>query len=200
MTAPTSQPTDERLRRSVMESLWRFEPIRALGTDTLKVEVRDGIVRLDGLVSSEAHKLAASNLVRHVPGVKDVVNRLVSDEELEQQIAESLAANRSTRQHRIVVNVVRGIAGLYGVVPTEDDAESVRAVAAAVPGVRGVESRLRVVPLGAPVVLAWQCSVEGRPLAKPSDQLAPAGAGAADPVPGRSGPAPSAVAGAETTR
>ena len=173
MNVNVEDPGDEMLARSVRAALWRYEPIRALDLDSLQVEARDGIVVLRGIVASEAHSFAAAQLARGVPGVKEVVNQLTTDEALERRIAVALASNPAVRRHRTAVNVVGGVAYLYGVVPTEEDAEAIRRVAADVAGIVGVESRLRVVPPGTPVVLAWQASVEGRPLPKPEESVSP---------------------------
>lgn len=164
MTGPNRDPAAEKLRRAVIGALWRSEPIRALDLATLQVEVLGSTVVLRGLVASEAHKYAAGQLAGGVLGVGKVINELVTDEELERRVAVALASNNASREHRIAVRVAGGIASLYGSAPTREIAEAVRGVAAAVPRVLGIESKLHIVPPGAPVILAWQRSVEGRPL------------------------------------
>lgn len=177
MNVHVEDPGDEMLARSVRDALWRSEPIRALDLDSLQVEARDGIVVLRGIVASEAHSFAAVQLARGVPGVKEVVNQLRTDEDLERRIAVALASDPAARRHRTAVNVVGGVAYLYGVVPTEEEAEAIRKVAANVAGLVGVESRLQVVPPGTRVVLAWQGSVEGRPLPHRGEGTSPGEAG-----------------------
>lgn len=177
MNVHVEDPGDEMLARSVRDALWRSEPIRALDLDSLQVEARDGIVVIRGIVASEAHSFAAVQLARGVPGVKEVVNQLRTDEDLERRIAVALASDPAARRHRTAVNVVGGVAYLYGVVPTEEEAEAIRKVAANVAGLVGVESRLQVVPPGTRVVLAWQGSVEGRPLPHRGEGTSPGEAG-----------------------
>lgn len=190
MTGAKKEPADERLTHAVKSALWRSEPIRALDLDTIHVVARGGTVVLRGLVASDAHKHAAAQLARGVPGVADVVNELVTDVELERHVALALASDRTTRGQRISVKVAGGVASLYGAVPAPAVAEQARRVALGVPGLIGVESHLRVVPPGDTVILAWQHSVEGRPQRPqtpvqqreapdgPSDRAAPA-----DPAP-----------------
>lgn len=143
MDAPMENPDDEKVSRAVRDALWRSEPIRALDMDSLRVRARDGIVVLQGIVASETHKFAAGQLARGVAGVKEVINSLTSDEELERRIAAAVASKEATRKHRITVNVIGGVAALYGTVPSAEDVEAIRRVALAVPEVVGVESRLQ---------------------------------------------------------
>lgn len=187
MSSPVPRPADERLRREVQDALQRSEPIRALDMRTISVEAREGVVVMRGIVASETHRFVAEQLARRVPRVKEVVNELATDEGLERSIGSALASRGLTRKHRIAVNVVGGVASLYGAVPSEEDAEAVRAAACAVQGVLGVESRLQVVPPGTTVVLAWQSSIEGRPLPLTKD-------GSAEQKPGGAGePSPRAI-------
>lgn len=164
MSDPIKDPVDDRLSRSVMDALWRSEPIRARDLRSLEVVARGGTVLLRGVVATEAHKYAAAQLARAVPGVVSVTNELLTDDNLERSIAVALALNSATRQHRIAVRVASGVASLYGAVPSAEIADGARAAAGAVNGVRQVESRLQVVPSGKNVVLAWQNSIEGRPV------------------------------------
>lgn len=169
MTPPTEAPADSRLRRSVFEAISRYGPIRAMDLDTMSVEAHQGVVTLRGLVASEASRAVAERLARGVRGTKEVVNQLLTDRGLERGIGAALAADPRTHRLRIAVNVLGGVAGLYGAVPTREDEKAVRSVALAVPGVIGVESKLHLVPPGDRVVLAWQNSLEGRPLPPPAD-------------------------------
>ncbi len=165
MSGLTEGPMDMKLARAVTEALWRSEPIRAMDLDRIQVLARGGVVVLRGIVASQAHSFVAAQLARRVPGVKDVVNELVTDEQLERRVALSLAATERTRDLRLAVNAERGVVTLYGAASNLLDAELARSIAVAVPGVVGVESRIRVLPPGEPVVLAWQNSLEGRPRA-----------------------------------
>ncbi len=198
MTEPTKDPADERLSRSVMDALWRSEPIRSLDLGSLQVVARGRTVVLRGLVATEAHKYAAARLANGVPGVGEVVNELVTDHDLERSVALALASDETTRHHRIVVRVVGGVASLYGAVPDAGTAERVRNVAIAVPGLVGVESKLQIVPPGTPVILSWQHSVEGRPLPTPQSPDAAEPGVAAQPEPEKPATSPT-VAGMEGT-
>ena len=186
-------PSDERLARAVKDAMWRSEPIRATDLGRLQVEAHAGVVKLRGLVASEAHRIEAAQLARRVPGVKDVVNELVTDEGLKARVAVALASDETTRSHRIAVNVLRGVAGIYGAVPDEATAEAAREVALRVPGVAAVENRLKVVPAGSRVILAWQESVEGRPQPEPATEQTESTTGTEEEAGESGAPQPSAT-------
>jgi len=169
MSGLIEETSDEKLSRAVKEALWRYEPIRSMDLGTIQVEARDGIVVLRGLVSSEAHGFAAVQLARRVSGVKEVVNQLTTDESLERRVAVALAGLERTRRLPITVKVRRGVATLYGAVSSLLDADLARSVAAAVPGVVAVESRVHVLDRKDQVVLAGQGSLEGRPPTRSRD-------------------------------
>ncbi len=172
MGSPSKDPAEDKLARSVMDALWRWEPIRARDLGTVQVIVQGSTAVLRGIVASDAHKYAASRLAEAVSGIGQVVNELVTDEELERHIAVALASDEVVRHLRIAVRAAMGTARLYGVVPTLEIADRARAVALTVPGLAGIESKLQVVRPGTPVILAWQQSVEGRPFpgVAPSDE------------------------------
>lgn len=72
-------PTDESLRREVERALTRT---RSLDGTRLVVGVAEGTVTIDGTVRRDLQRQAASDIVRDVRGVKNVVNRLVREERL----------------------------------------------------------------------------------------------------------------------
>jgi len=133
-------------------------------------------VVLKGLLASEAHRQLAARLARGVPGVVEVIDEMVTDQDLERRVAVALASDEGTRHYRIVVRVSAGVARLHGVVPSAEIAEKARTIALTVPGLVDVDSRLRTVPAGTPVLLTWQNSVEGRPLTAAGMGVGSAGA------------------------
>ena len=65
--------TDVALFRSVQSGLLEAE---ALSQSAISVDAEDGVVRLSGLVSSEAEEAAAVRIARAVPGVASVQSRI----------------------------------------------------------------------------------------------------------------------------
>jgi osmotically-inducible protein OsmY len=163
MSNSKEEPVNERLAEEVRRALWRSTPLRALNLDQLEIEARGHTVSLGGVVASPSLKYVAERVARSVPGVREVVNLLITDEQLEREIASALSSTPELRRRRITVNATGGVAVLYGAVASEEEAEKYRSLALTIPGVVGVESRLHVLPAGKSIVLTWQKSLEGRP-------------------------------------
>lgn len=166
MADRVEMPEEASLRRRVTDALSHYEPIRIPGRDGVTVEVTGGIVKLRGHVTSGVHSATAARLVRAVPGVQEVIIELIADDMLERMAAAAISLDSTTRSLRVVVHVVGGVATLYGIVPNSEIGETVRDTVSHVPGLLGVKTMLQVVPPGARVIVAWQQSVEGRPLAE----------------------------------
>lgn len=163
------------LSRAVQEAISRSEPIRAIAMDSIKVESRNGVVVLKGIIPSDALRYVAERLARAVTGVKDVVNQLSTSEGMERRIALALATNEATRHQRIAVRVVEGVATLYGAVHAKEEADMLLSVAGTACDGLQLQSRLQLLPTDEPVILTWQNSIEGRAAAtaKPEAQSGP---------------------------
>ena len=64
-------PSDEEIAEEVVRNLRSHLLTTALG---IRVTVRDGVVTLEGEVQWQHQKLNAAAVIRHLPGVRDVVN------------------------------------------------------------------------------------------------------------------------------
>jgi hypothetical protein len=114
----------------------RFEGIH------IHVSAVDGVVLLEGHVTSRLRAARMAAAVATVPGVLAVENRLVCDDELTVAVARALAEGPHTRDHLIRVAAHRGVITLEGRAADAAVAAATR-LAGCVPGVRGVVSRLR---------------------------------------------------------
>ncbi len=151
--------TDRELEDQVRDALARYATLRIWG-HALDIQSRDGVVTLAGHVRTVTGKETAERLVRQVEGVRDVVNDLTVDTQLEMKVARALAENPVTVAGfpGILVGSGFGEVFLKGSVASEEIKETAAAVAAQVPGV------LRVVnELAAPV--------PPEPLTPPSEGL-----------------------------
>lgn len=167
---------NERLCHAVMDAISRSEPIRASSLGSIRVKAVDGKVDLQGIIASEALKYVAEQLACAVPGVKSIVNHLVTTAEMERRVATALASDESTRHQRIAVRVVDSVVTLYGAVDSQGEAETVAAVAARGADGMQIHNRLQILTSGEPVILMWQNSLEGRgeaAAANPPKQPAP---------------------------
>src|SRR5579885_2096429 len=124
---------DDELKMDVVDALWNDDLLRRVDLPFVRVTVQDGIVTLEGNVVTGIHRLRAEEIVRKVPGVLDVQNHLIGDEELEIAVAQALGRDERTRYQLIRVRAVQGIVRLSGEVSA-----AAEEIAARVPGVREV--------------------------------------------------------------
>jgi osmotically-inducible protein OsmY len=68
MPAMTGSPEDQRIASEIQPKLREFSPLR--------VDVRNGMVYVSGVVSTAAQRDAAEKLIREVPGVTGVTNNV----------------------------------------------------------------------------------------------------------------------------
>jgi len=146
----------QNLATRVEGALWRYNPLRSSGA-RVAVTADGERVTLSGAVPSSTIKAMAAMLAAAVPGVGQVHNRLVADNELEAQAAMALAHAEPVRfvTDGISLKVIRGMVHLGGRVAaaTLEDARaavaSAEAVVRAVPGVRGVVNQAQAVETAA---------------------------------------------------
>jgi osmotically-inducible protein OsmY len=178
---PIDHPSEhlvQNLATAVEGTLWRYDPIRQTNS-ILAVSALDGVVTLSGHVRSEVMRSVAGHLARTVPGVREVLNRIVTDTALEGHVAVALATDPEVGllTDQVAVKSLLGEVYLGGVslAPELATAEAARAkaeaVARTVPGVREVVNEIRAVEGSAAHALAAEDD-EGAAV--------PAGGGAAD--------------------
>ncbi len=138
---------NDEIKLLVEEALFSYAPLRE-SCCPISVEVKDGRVELKGIVRSSAMKEMASRLAWRVPGVKEVINNLLVDSQLEEEVAKRIAFNPQTKEWAgsVRVQVIRGHVRLKGKVPQEAR-EILCKVAQETPGVMGVEFDDRAMPV-----------------------------------------------------
>ena len=129
------------LQRAVERAIWKYGQIRPY-VSALSIQVfEDGTVELEGPVRSSLMKEGILQVTRLVPGVTRVVDRLISDADLELAVAEALAEHNKTQDLRVTVHSHMASITLVGKAP--DDVRAVAGkIASEVPGVQEVVSRL----------------------------------------------------------
>jgi osmotically-inducible protein OsmY len=141
------QQTAERerlldLQRAVERALWKFGQIRPNLPSLNIAASEDGSVEIVGPVRSSLTKEGILQVARRVPGVTGVVDRLMSDPELEIAVAEALVADSNTKDLRISVHSHMGSVTLVGEGVSDEARAAADRVAEEVPGVQEVISRL----------------------------------------------------------
>ena len=137
-------PLDDELAMAVYEALWRYLPIRFAAIHNIEIFCLDAVVRLSGHVSCDLHRKQAGLRAAAAPGVLDVINVLVSDEDLIDAVALALLPYPPLQPSRVRVGARLGTVVLEGELDTEADIHLATRAAAEVPGVAAVQSRLRV--------------------------------------------------------
>jgi osmotically-inducible protein OsmY len=145
------------------------EEIEAAVTDALLYDPRvssfkvtpeadDGKVTLRGTVNNLKAKRAAAQDARNTVGVRLIDNRIkvrpaepMSDKKIEDRIREALLRDPFVERYEIAVDVINGVAKLYGVVDTSFEKSQAYDVASKVKGVITVDNNL-VVRSDAPVI------------------------------------------------
>jgi osmotically-inducible protein OsmY len=136
---------DRRLFLAVRRRLLDHEPLRA-SHPQLGLDVDGGTVRLGGRVRTLALKEIAGYLCKRLEGVQEVRNELLSDTEVQRQVADALAADDKLGPLCLRVDVRDGVASLSGDLPTPELEEQAVRVARRAPGVADVRSELAVRP------------------------------------------------------
>ncbi len=131
------------------ESGQALRPDTVLGT--IGISVDDGVVTLDGVVPSLAHKRLAGVLAWWVPGVRDVVNGLEvvppeedEDGEITDAVRLALEKDPLVDASEIGVSTHRAVVTLSGVVPCDVERDAAERDAWCVFGVDGVRSEIEV--------------------------------------------------------
>lgn len=123
--------------------------LRSTVPETVQAAVHNGYVTLTGKVNWIYQKRDAEKAVRHVRGVRDVLNHIVVapgalERDVRHRIVAALHRNANLAAERITVNVVGDKAILSGRVGSFLQRESAERAAADAPGIANVENRIAV--------------------------------------------------------
>ncbi|HVA57772.1 MAG: BON domain-containing protein [Gemmatimonadaceae bacterium] len=116
----------------------------------IKALVDDGWVSLDGTVDWQFQRLAAERAVRHLSGVKGVINRItvqqpkVSAYEVNLRIQEALKRSAAVDADKISIEAKDGKVVLRGTVRSWSEREDAERAAWAAPGVTEVDDEIAV--------------------------------------------------------
>jgi len=143
--AVTDSDTVVDLAGEVNRALWNLDAVRT-AYRPIRIQVRpDGRVTLLGPVRSRFVRDLILNVVAEIPGVVEVIDRMVADPELEVRVAEAVSTDSRTLSlppGSVQVHCLYGAVTLTGQLPPGSDREAVLRVVGAVPGVVQVNDRL----------------------------------------------------------
>ncbi len=135
---------DKDIETDIWEKLYDRDMSIDADIDGVSVSVSSGAVNLDGNVRLPSTKGISSEVVATVPGVTDVKNRLMSDEDIEVVAASAIATAEVWRNHRITVHSSLGMVTVRGAVPSDEAKESTISIVRSIRNVREVKDELVV--------------------------------------------------------
>ncbi|MGB8648308.1 MAG: BON domain-containing protein [Anaerolineae bacterium] len=147
-----NNPKDRELEGQVREALVRYATLRIWG-HALQIQAHDGVITLAGHVRTVTGKETAERLVGQVAGVRDIVNELIVDTQLEMTVARALGDNPVTGAAFPGILVGSGFGEIFlkGSVASVEIKQVAAQVAAGVPGVLRVVNELAAPVPPAPV-------------------------------------------------
>jgi osmotically-inducible protein OsmY len=136
---------DRDLQHEVEAVLFDLYPLH-VDLQGISARVLDGVLYLDGNISSTLRADLVERQVMGVPGLLEIRNNLIADDTLAGEVALALGRDPRTRGLPIGVYPRLGVVRLSGAVHTEEQKRVAAEIARAVPGVLQVVNDLTVNP------------------------------------------------------
>jgi len=138
---------DDDIARDAVRSL----ELRSVIPEGVQAVVRDGHLTLTGAVAWAFQREAAEKAVRHVRGVRDIINRVevkprTSPGDVRHHIVQALHRNADVNARHVHVDVSNGVAVLTGTVSSWTQRHAAEQAAGDTPGIVRVDNRLVVSP------------------------------------------------------
>lgn len=136
---------DDVLQQEVESILYDITPLH-IDLKAITIHVLDGVLYLDGNISSSLKGDIVTDQVMGVPGLLEIKNNLVADDTLAAGLARVLGQDPVTRDLPIGVYPRLGVVRLSGAVHTAQQKAAAGEIAKNYPGVRSVINSLVVDP------------------------------------------------------
>lgn len=123
----------------------------SIGKHAIGIEVRSGVVTLDGTVSSDAARRTVEEIATNMPGVESVQSALTiaadssqAQPELAKTVWSNLQARPGIGTYQISILAKAGVVTLSGTAGSIDTRTSIEQIARATSGVVGVKNQIEV--------------------------------------------------------
>jgi osmotically-inducible protein OsmY len=137
--------SDDELQQEVERVLFDLTPLH-VDLKGITRHVLDSVLYLDGNISSQFRAEMVEDQVLSVPGLLEIKNHLIGDDQLAVDLAMALAQDPRTRDQPIGVYPRLGEVRLSGAVHTSQQMAAIEEVVSEFPGVRSVINDLAVDP------------------------------------------------------
>ena len=138
------QKTDAAIKEVIYHAFWKDNFLRAMEYDDIDVRVKNGVVFLNGHIVSTTSQSRIENAIRAIPGILEIKNELVLDDELTLEVAALLGKLEHTYECKFFLGVSHGVVSLNGIVNNENVKLLAEKCAASNSNVRGVINNLRI--------------------------------------------------------
>ncbi len=146
---PSVPMGDKEIKKYLMDA---FDEESAIDANTIEIEVKDGIIDIEGKVPSLSHKRLAGVLAWWIPGTIDVINSLEvvppeedCDDEITDAVKLVFEKDRFVHEGNIAVSTKNYRVTLDGIVGSEEEKRIAENDAWYVWGVNEVENKLKIV-------------------------------------------------------
>jgi len=142
--------SNEVLRKEVIEAI-KWQPL--LQPNKIDVSVQEGIVTLEGSVENYAQKREAEETIKHISGVKAVVDDVKvdlspaaskNDTDIASSVVKALQDNWAVPDHRLRVEVEQGWVTLEGILHWNFQRKAADNAIRYLEGVRGVIDKIKI--------------------------------------------------------
>lgn len=139
-----TQKTDAVVKRHVERAIWNDDVLRSIEYDEMDVQVKNGVVYLNGHITGTTSQSRIRQVMRAIPGILEIQNDLVLDDKLTNEVAASLGMLEHTYACKFFTGASHGVVSLNGIVSDINVKSLAEKKVAAHPSVRAVINNIHV--------------------------------------------------------
>jgi osmotically-inducible protein OsmY len=139
-----AEKKDAALKADIADALWKDDVLRKLDYYEIDTWVKDGVVTLNGYISSSGSQNRVVNALHMISGIVEIKNNLVSDDKLTLNVAVALGTLEHTYDCKFFTGASHGVISINGVVKNQQIRLLAEKCASDVPSTRGVINNIQV--------------------------------------------------------